>query len=182
VLGASGMPIDAMRANLKMTIGGGLNEPRDALATTAWALLERPDQLAEVRTANRWMDAFEESIRWIAPISMYPREVVSDTELDGLFLPKGTRLGVVVAAANRDPAVFVDPDAYNINRPRAPHLAFGGGSHFCAGAWVARASVVKTALPRLFEEFPDLRVDPTESASVGGWVFRGVLRLPVAWG
>ncbi len=181
ILGASGMPLDALRANLKMTIGGGVNEPRDALATTVWALLDRPGQLSTVRAERRWIDAFEESIRWIAPIGMYPREVTADTVLAGMELPKGARLGVVVGAANRDPEVFEDPDAYNIDRPRKPHLAFGGGSHFCAGAWVARASVVATALPRLFEDFPGLRRDDSHPVEVGGWVFRGVLSLPVHW-
>ncbi|WP_409184616.1 cytochrome P450 [Amycolatopsis sp. VS8301801F10] len=180
-LGASGMPLEALRANVKMTIGGGLNEPRDALATTAWALLTHPDQLAAVREQDRWQDAFEECIRWIAPIGMYPRQATRDTELAGVAIPRGTRLGVVIGAANRDPAVFADPDSYDIDRPRKPHLAFGGGNHFCAGAWVARTSVVRVALPRLFEDFPELRLDPAHPATVGGWVFRGVLTLPVHW-
>ncbi|WP_037354823.1 cytochrome P450 [Amycolatopsis orientalis] len=180
-LGASGMPLEALRANVKMTIGGGLNEPRDALATTAWALLTHPDQLAAVREQDRWQDAFEESIRWIAPIGMYPRQTTRDTEVAGVAIPRGTRLGVVVGAANRDPAVFADPESYDIDRPRKPHLAFGGGNHFCAGAWVARTSVVRVALPRLFAEFPELRPDPVHPATVGGWVFRGVLSLPVHW-
>lgn len=182
VLGASGMPIESLRANLKMTIGGGLNEPRDAIATTVWALLTHPAQLAAVRAGARWSDAFEESVRWVAPISMYPREATADTEVAGMAVPAGARLGVVVAAANRDPAVFTDPESYDIGRPRKPHLAFGGGNHFCAGAWVARASVVGVALPRLFADFPGLRPDPDRPATVGGWVFRGVLSLPVHWG
>ncbi|PRX51405.1 hypothetical protein B0I33_101559 [Prauserella shujinwangii] len=181
VLGTSGMPLDALRANVKMTIGGGLNEPRDALATTVWALLSHPEQLASVRAADRWSDAFEESIRWIAPISMYPREATRDTELCGMAIPRGARLGVAVGAANRDPAVFTDPEAYDVDRPRKPHLAFGGGNHFCAGAWIARASVVTIALPRLFTRFPGLRLAPSRPATVGGWVFRGVLSLPVHW-
>jgi cytochrome P450 len=181
VLAGGSMPLEAMRANLKMTIGGGLNEPRDAIATTTWALLSHPDQLARVLAGDRWSDAFEESIRWVAPISMYPRQATRDTELDGMLVPRGARLGVVVGAANRDPAVFPDSESYDIDRPRKPHLAFGGGNHFCAGAWIARASVVRVALPRLFAEFPGLRLDPARPAAVGGWVFRGVLSLPVLW-
>jgi cytochrome P450 len=175
------MPLDALRANLKMTIGGGLNEPRDAIATTAWALLSHPDQLESVLAGGRWSAAFEESIRWVAPISMYPRQSTRDTELAGMAVPAGARLGVVVGAANRDPAVFTDPESYDIDRPKKPHLAFGGGNHFCAGAWVAKASVVGVALPLLFAELPRLRLDPARPAAVGGWVFRGVLDLPVLW-
>ncbi|PXY23447.1 cytochrome [Prauserella coralliicola] len=181
VLGTSGMPLDALRANFKMTIGGGLNEPRDAIATTTWALLDHPAQLASVRESARWSDAFEESIRWVAPISMYPREATGDTELVGMRIPRGARLGIVVGAANRDPEIFTDPESYNIDRPRKPHLAFGGGNHFCAGAWVARASVVNVALPGLFDALPGLRLDPDRPAVSGGWVFRGVTSLPVHW-
>jgi cytochrome P450 len=181
--GLSHMPmsLEALRANIKMTIGGGLNEPRDAVATTLWALLSHRDQLDQVLADSRWADAFEESIRWVAPIGMYPREATQDTVLDGMAIPKGARLGVHVGAANRDPALFADPESYDINRPKVPHLAFGGGSHFCAGAWVARASVVGVALPKLIAELPDLRLDPANPASIQGWVFRGVTHLPVLW-
>jgi hypothetical protein len=181
-LAGTPMPLESLRANLKMTIGGGLNEPRDAIATTTWALLSHPDQLASVLAGERWSDAFEESIRWVAPISMYPREATRDTELAGMAVPRGARLGVVVGAANRDPEVFTDPESYDIDRPKKPHLAFGGGNHFCAGAWIARASVVDVALPRLFAELPGLGLDPARPAVVGGWVFRGVTDLPVRWG
>ncbi|WP_324651325.1 cytochrome P450 [Georgenia sp. H159] len=178
------MPIslEAVRANMKMTIGGGLNEPRDALGTMVWALLSNPDQLQQVLQDGRWADAFEESVRWVAPIGMYPREATRDTVLDGVMVPKGARLGVVIGAANRDPAVFEDPETYNINRPKQPHLAFGGGNHFCAGTWVARASVMQVAAPMLFDELPNLRLDPYNSAKDAGWVFRGMLSLPVHWG
>ncbi len=176
------MPLESLRANLKMTIGGGLNEPRDAIATTTWALLSHPDQLASVLAGARWSDAFEECVRWVAPISMYPREATQDTELAGMLVPSGARLGVVVGAANRDPAVFENAESYDIDRPKKPHLAFGGGSHFCAGTWIARASVVGVALPRMFTEFPGLRLDRARPGVVGGWVFRGVLSLPVQWG
>ncbi|NKX52699.1 cytochrome P450, partial [Arthrobacter deserti] len=130
------VPLAAIRANMKMTIGGGLNEPRDVLGVAVWALLSNPDQLAQV-LANPALfpTVFEESVRWVAPIGMYPREVTRDTVLEGVALPKGARLGVVIGAANRDPNVFEDPETFNINRPKKPHLAFGGGNHYCAGAW-----------------------------------------------
>ncbi|RNL85315.1 cytochrome P450 [Halostreptopolyspora alba] len=176
------VPLESIRANMKMTIGGGLNEPRDALGTTVWALLSDPDQRALVAAdPARWSDAFEESVRWVAPIGMYPREATRDTELDGFHVPAGARLGVVVGAANRDPEVFTNPDRYDIDRPKQPHLAFGGGEHFCAGAWVARSSVAQVALPMLFDTLPRLRLDPERPARAGGWVFRGMRTLPVLW-
>ena len=176
------IPLEAIRANLKMTIGGGLNEPRDVLGTTVWALLSHPDQLAAVLSDPALhLTAFEESVRWVAPIGMYPRESTRESVLGGVRLPAGARVGVVLGAANRDPAVFGDPESYDIFRPRKPHLGFGGGSHFCAGAWVARSSVAGIAMPRVFEELPGLRLDPERPAVDEGWVFRGMTRMPVLW-
>jgi len=177
------IPLEAIRANMKMTIGGGLNEPRDVLGTTVWALLANPDQLAQVLADEAlYARAFEESVRWVAPIGMYPREVRQDTVLEGVQLPAGARLGIVVGAANRDPAVFEDPESFNINREKKPHLAFGGGNHFCAGAWVARASVAQIAMPQVFRELPNLRLDPDNAPVDAGWVFRGMTKMPVLWG
>ena len=176
------IPLEAIRANLKMTIGGGLNEPRDVLATTVWALLENPQQLQEVRQDPAlFPKAFEESVRWVAPIGMYPRETTQELVLEGVRLPAGARLGVVLGAANRDPKVFEDPESFNIFREKKPHLAFGGGVHFCAGTWIARAQVAQVALPAVFEALPNLRLDPTKASIDAGWVFRGMTAMPVIW-
>jgi cytochrome P450 len=176
------IPMEAIRANMKMTLGGGLNEPRDVLGVAVWALLDNADQQAQVAAdPSLFPTVFEESVRWVAPIGMYPRETTTDTVLEGVHLPKGSRLGVVIGAANRDPAVFADPESFNINREKKPHLAFGGGNHFCAGTWVARAQVAGIALPRLFDALPNLRLDPEQAAVDAGWVFRGMTSLPVRW-
>ncbi|MEX5234822.1 cytochrome P450 [Kocuria arenosa] len=183
--GLSSMPIplEAIRANLKMTIGGGLNEPRDVLATTIWALLTHPGQLQEVQQdPSLHLAAFEESVRWVAPIGMYPRQVVADTVLEGIRLPAGARLGVVIGAANRDPRIWDDPESFDLLRSKRPHLAFGGGSHFCAGTWVARASVAQIAMPAVLSELPGLRLDPQDPPVDAGWVFRGMVHMPVHWG
>ncbi|WP_309070848.1 cytochrome P450 [Arthrobacter sp.] len=176
------IPLESVRANLKMTIGGGLNEPRDVLATTVWALLSHPDQLADVVADSKLhATAFEESVRWVAPIGMYPRQTTCETVLEGVRIPEGARLGVVLGAANRDPAVFVDPESYNIHRAKKPHLGFGGGQHFCAGTWIARAQVAQVAMPALFDRLPGLRLDPDNAAVDAGWVFRGLIKMPVLW-
>ncbi|WP_434620241.1 cytochrome P450 [Arthrobacter sp. A5] len=176
------IPLEAIRANMKMTIGGGLNEPRDVLGVAVWALLTHPQQLAAVLSDPALFPlVFEEAVRWVAPIGMYPRETTKATVLEGIQLPRGARLGVVIGAANRDPRVFADPESFNINREKKPHLAFGGGNHFCAGTWVARASVAGVALPGVFRELPALRLDPGRAAVDAGWVFRGMTDLPVTW-
>ncbi|QYM76904.1 cytochrome P450 [Leucobacter luti] len=176
------MPLERIRANLKMTIGGGLNEPRDALGVTAWALMQNPEQLAAVRSDPAlWHTAFDESIRWIAPIGMYSRQTTRAVDLGGVRLPAGARLGICILSANRDETVWEHPDRFDLRREVKPHLAFGKGVHVCLGAWVARAEVADVGLPLLFERLRGLRVTGSQAAEVGGWVFRGMTKLPVTW-
>ncbi|WP_075201035.1 cytochrome P450 [Leucobacter celer] len=176
------MPLDRIRANVKMTIGGGLNEPRDALGVAAWALLTHPEQRAAVEhDPSLWQATFDETIRWVAPIGLYSRQVTRDTELAGVRLPAGARLGICILSANRDGRVWENPAVFDIRREAKPHLAFGKGVHVCLGAWVARAEVAEVALPLLFSSLEGLSIAEDDPAEVGGWVFRGMLKLPVTW-
>lgn len=173
---------DSIRANVRVMIGGGLNEPRDAVLTALYGLLTRPDQLAAVQAdQGLCRTAFEEAVRWVAPIGMYPRQTTCETELGGVTLPAGTKLGVVLGSANRDEDVFADPDTFDIFRTSRHHLAFGGGPHYCLGTWTARAQVADVSLPTLLRRLPNLRLDPDRATRWGGWVFRGPLDLPVRW-
>ncbi|MBP1326797.1 cytochrome P450/flavodoxin [Leucobacter exalbidus] len=176
------MPIESIRANVKMTIGGGLNEPRDALGVAAWALLQNPDQLASVESdPSLWGATFDETIRWVAPIGLYSRQVKQDTVLAGVKLPAGARLGICILSANRDEDVWDDAADFNIHREVKPHLAFGKGVHVCLGAWVARSEIADVALPLLFSSLEGLALIDDQPAEIGGWVFRGMTKLPVTW-
>ncbi|MBY4214130.1 cytochrome P450 [Rhodococcus fascians] len=179
---AAGLPLAEIGANVKLTIAGGMNEPQHVVTAAVWALSQHPDQLVRVfADPDLWPAVFEETTRWLAPIGMYPRETTRPVTLAGVPLPAGAPIGVVVAAANRDPAVFDGPDAFDIVRPRQPHLAFGSGVHLCAGHWAARISIGETALPQLYAHLPGLRADPRRAAEWNGWVFRGLTTLPVTW-
>lgn len=176
------MPIEKIRANVKMTIGGGLNEPRDALGVAAWALLTHPEQRRAVEAdPSLWPVVFEETIRWIAPIGLYSRQTTRETELAGVRLPARARLGICILSANRDERIWDDAESFDIRREVKPHLAFSKGVHVCLGAWVAKAEVATVGLPALFERLRGLDLAPEDPAEVGGWVFRGMLRLPVRW-
>lgn len=171
-----------MYANIKVAIGGGVNEPRDSILTMVLGLLENPDQLERVKSdSNLWPAAFEEAVRWISPIGMYPRRVVKDTIFSGVQLREGQQIGLCVGAANRDAARFDEPDRFDVFREKKSHLAFGAGSHFCAGTWVARHMVGRLVVPKLFERLPNLRLNDRDAVQVRGWVFRGPTTLPVAW-
>lgn len=176
------MPIEQIRANIKMTIGGGLNEPRDALGVAALAMFEHPDQrAAAMANPALWPTVFEETIRWIAPIGMYSRQTTRDTVLAGTHLPAGAKLGVCPLAANRDETVWDRADQFNIHREVKPHLAFSKGVHVCLGNWAARAEIAEVALPLLFNSLHGLDRDRTQETTIGGWVFRGMLKQPITW-
>ncbi|MBR0798491.1 cytochrome P450 [Bradyrhizobium jicamae] len=176
------MPIEAIRANIKVIIGGGLNEPRDAILTLVLGLLANPAQKQNVLAQPElWPAALEEAVRWISPIGMYPRRATRTVELSGVTLPQDLQIGLCVGAANRDDQRFPDPDSFDISRPKQSHLAFGAGPHFCAGTWVSRLTVGRIVGPMLFERLRNLRLRDEAPPIVRGWVFRGPVSLPVRW-
>src|SRR5829696_4903500 len=170
-----------IRANVKLFISGGLNEPRDVIATALHALLADPEQEALVREdPENLAKATEESLRWTSPIGMFPRVVHEDTEIGGVELAAGTRIGVLIASANRDERHWEDPDRFDLRRATTRHLAFSRGPHVCPGAYVARQQVARAALPALLA-LPGIRL-AGDDVPYRGWVFRGPARLDVTWG
>lgn len=174
------LPDASVRANIKLVISGGQNEPRDAIAGTVWALLNDPAQLDMIRRGEcSWQDAFAEYVRWISPIGMSPRLVARSDIIDGVQFDTGDRVFLMFSSAGRDEAHFADPETFDITRDTTPAIPFGAGPHFCAGAAASRCLITEIALPMLFEALPDLRLDgPT---TFHGWAFRGPLSVPVAW-
>jgi len=182
VLLSAGMPIESVRANIKLAISGGQNEPRDAISGTVWALLIHPAQLALVRAGKaKWIDVFEEYARWIAPIQMSPRRVAKACHYAGVDFEPEDRVFLMFGSANRDETCFADPDRFDITRDIQKSIAFGAGPHYCAGAFASRAMVADVALPGIFATLTGLRLDTTEPVRIGGWAFRGLLNLPVKW-
>src|ERR1700709_284197 len=182
VLLAAGMPMDSVRANIKLAISGGQNEPRDAISGTIWALLTHPEQLAQVQGGSaKWIDVFEEYARWIAPIGMSPRRVAKPWTYSGVDFEPEDRVFFMFGSANRDEACFAHPALFDITRDTSKRIALGAGPHDCAGAWASRAMVADVALPSIFARLRGLRLDETEPVRIGGWAFRGLLNLPVKW-
>src|SRR6201985_3461154 len=182
VLLSAGQRIESIRANVKLAISGGQNEPRDAISGTVWALLMHPEQLALVRDGSaKWIDVFEEYARWIAPIGMSPRRVAKKCSYGGVDFEPDERVFFMFGSANRDEACFAEPDRFDITRDTSKSIAFGAGPHSCAGAFPSRAMVADVALPSIFARLSGLRLDGIEPARIGGWAFRGLLNLQVAW-
>ncbi|WP_133917969.1 cytochrome P450 [Streptomyces sp. NBC_00582] len=107
-----------------------------------------------------YADAVEEALRYDAPFHFAPRRAATALTLHGRSLAAGDRVVLVLASANRDERVFAAPDVYDPTRPRARHVAFGLGGHYCLGAVLARTETA-AALRALDREVPGLRVDPS---------------------
>ncbi|KKM93325.1 hypothetical protein LCGC14_1209530 [marine sediment metagenome] len=176
------IPVSQMHANIKIAIGGGINEPRDALCTILYGLLTNPDQLEQVRAAGDWGKAFEEGVRWVAPIQASSRLVTEDTEIRGIRIPKGDTVMTIQASANHDEELFEDGHRFIVYRDKNPHQAFGNGPHFCQGTHVARRAVGMVMLPLIFERFPNLRLTDPDQVQWRGFGFRGPINLPVTLG
>ena len=177
---AAGMAKASLRANIKLIISGGQNEPRDAIAGTTWALLSHPTELAKVRGARAtWQEAFAEYVRLHSPIGMSPRRVAKEDVIDGMVLKEDQRVFLMFSSAGRDEAHFADPDRFDVTRDTSAAIPFGAGPHFCAGAAISRCLVAKVALPMLFDALPGLRL--AGDVALQGWAFRGPVSVPVAW-
>ena len=176
----AGLSMDQIRANIKLAISGGQNEPRDAIAGTVWALLTHPDQLELVLSGKAtWMQAFDEYCRWESPIGMSPRQMAQDYDLHKVTLKTGDRVFLMFGSGNRDETNFDRPEDFDLTQDASDSIAFGAGPHFCAGAWASRCLIAEVVLPRLFAELPNLRLEG--ETLVGGWAFRGPITTPTAW-
>jgi cytochrome P450 len=119
----------------------------------------------------------EEMLRFDSALQLFERTATTTVEVGGVVVEEGHKIAALLGAANRDPAVFVDPDLFDAARDPNPHLAFGAGVHFCLGAPLARMELVES-LSALFARFPGLRLT-AEPESRGTFVLRGFRSVPV---
>ncbi len=163
---------------LLMLIAGNLTTT-DVIGNGVALLLRHPDQLALLCARPELIDAaVEEVLRFDPPVSAAARHMPSEGEYMGHCLPRGGTVKASLLAANHDPEVFEDPHLFRIDRARREHVSFGGGSHACPGAALARMQAA-TSLSMLFSRFPRLRFDgePPRKVTYG---FRGYASLPLA--
>ena len=156
--------------------------PTNLIANALAVLFAHPDQLAALRADPTLLPgAVEELIRWCGPqLLTVPRHPSEDVVIDGVRIPRGEPVTVAVAAANRDPRAFDRPDELDVRRaPRAGHLGFAHGPHFCLGAPLARVET-EVALAAVLRRFPDLAPagDTTPLPDPATW---RLAALPVTW-
>lgn len=143
------------------------------------ALLRHPDQLARLQADPGLIEsAVEECLRFDGPIALTIRITREDTDFGGTVVPADRPVMCLLAAANRDPQQFPDPDRFDITRADNDHLAFGGGVHFCLGAHLARMET-QAAIGGLVQRFRGFEL-MSDQLELGPSLFRVLARLPVA--
>ncbi|WP_328916998.1 MULTISPECIES: cytochrome P450 [unclassified Streptomyces] len=167
-----------------MLLGAGHETTANMVALGVMTLLDHPEQLAEV-TADPELapKAVEELLRYLSIGDQVTcRVATEDIEIAGALIKEGEGLISPNAAANRDPAVFADPETFDIHRNARPHLAFGYGIHQCLGQHLARTEL-EIAYTTLFRRLPGLRLDvPAQQLEFkANALFYGLLELPVTW-
>ncbi|QUR67636.1 cytochrome P450 [Mycobacterium spongiae] len=173
---------DELRAVAGLVLVAGFETTVNLLGNGIRLLLDNPEQLELLsRQPELWTNAVEEILRLDSPVQLTARVARNDVEVAGTRLTSGAVVVIYLAAANRDPSVFVDPHRFDIQRANAgKHLAFSTGRHFCLGAALARAEG-EVGLRTFFERFPEVR-----AAGLGTRrdtrVLRGWSTLPVNLG
>ncbi|GBE67130.1 putative cytochrome P450 140 [Mycobacterium sp. MFM001] len=171
-----------LQATAGLVLAAGFETTVNLLGNGIRLLLDAPGHLQTLHQRPQlWPNAVEEILRLESPVQLTARVALKDTEVAGTPVLRGALVVIYLGAANRDPAVFDEPNRFDIERANANrHLAFSGGRHFCLGAALARAEG-EVGLRTFFERFPEVR-----SAGAGSRrdtrVLRGWSSLPVALG
>ncbi|WP_405594570.1 cytochrome P450 [Streptomyces sp. NBC_01410] len=172
-----------LAAMILSVLGAGHVTTVQFLGTAVYRLLQHPDQLAAIRAGRiGWQSAVNELLRYDAPVqSTVYRYAMEDMDLGGVRIGKGDALLVSLAAANRDPARFPDPDVFRADRESPGHLGFGHGAHLCLGAHLARLEG-EIALDILFRRLDgiELAVPFDDVVWTYGPMLRGPRALPVS--
>ena len=153
---------------------------RNGLPGGLIALLQHPEQLAAVRADPALLPgAVEEMLRWWTPVMVFRRTAAADVDLAGVLVRAGDKVVVSFTSANRDDAVFDEPDRFDVRRSPNPHLTFGHGPHFCLGAQLARVQM-RALFGELLRRTSDLEAAGPPALLRSNFQ-RGVKRLPVRW-
>jgi hypothetical protein len=183
-LQAGGLAVNdvELRINLSALLIGGNLTTTDLIGNAVRLLLLNPAELAKLKADPGIINAVvEEALRYEPPVDITGRVASHDMEVAGCPVKPKQSLTFFLRSANRDPAVFDDPDRFDVSRQHKPHVSFGGGAHICIGAPLARLEA-QVALVRLFERFPNLRLVNPDEAPVWRTLpfFRGLERLELA--
>jgi cytochrome P450 len=173
------LSVDELLALVILLLLAGNETTTNLIGNGMLALGRHPAQMSLIRKEPALLNrAIEEVLRYDGPVQSTGRYAKEDAEVGGTRIAKGTMAFVILAAANRDPAQFANPEKFDITRSPNDHVAFGEGIHFCIGAPLARmegAIAIGSALDR----FPNLRLaDPAAPLEYkGSYFLRGLASL-----
>jgi cytochrome P450 len=176
---------DQVVSNAAVLLFGGIETTEGMIANALVHLLEHPDVLAWIDHDRSRLDAaLEETLRLEPAAAMVDRYATADVDLRDTQIRQGDLVRVSISAANRDPAVFPDPDRFHPTRFDRPgtrgHLAFAHGPHVCLGVHLARLEA-RAALDVLLRRLPTLALDPSRLPRIQGLVFRKPRTLHAVW-
>lgn len=173
-----GMTLRELKSTAGLVLAAGFETTVNLLGNAIALLHRHPDQVERLRAEpDLWAGAVDETLRFDPPVLLTGRTAVQDTQVADVTVRQGTLVTTILAAANRDPAVFADPDVFDVSRENArEHMAFGGGRHYCLGAALARLEG-EVGLRSLYERFD--RVQLTAGAQRRDTrILRGFEHLP----
>ena len=173
---------EELHANVTLLFAAGHETTVNLIGNGIWSLLGNPSQWAVIREdASLIPNAIEEILRFECPVQAVARTVAEPIEFGGIEFQKGELIVALIGAANRDPAVFPDPDRLDVTRGRLKPLSFGGGIHFCIGAQLARIEA-EVVFSTLLRRMPDLRLtEPGAPKWRESFTLRGLTTLPATW-
>ncbi|MEV0624906.1 cytochrome P450 [Nonomuraea wenchangensis] len=166
------IPPDTAGHIIHQYLGAGVDTTVASIGNVVALFARHPDQLALVRENPALVPAaFNETLRFWPPVNAWGRRATRDVEIDGVLIPAGAKVAVLLGAGNRDPRHYPDPDAFLVERNPIDHLSFGYGPHGCAGQGLARleAHAVITSLSRRVERLvvgPEVRVPSNVTRSI----------------
>jgi cytochrome P450 len=170
---------DEVIANCIITLIGGQETTANLIASGTLTLLRNPAELEKLRgNLSLIPSAMEELLRYETPVQHTARIAPADTVIDGKQIRKGQAVIAVMAAANRDPERFPDPERLDIARTDNRHLAFGSGAHFCFGAPLARVEA-QIAFEEMLKWFPHWSLEPGPLVWRSNLGIRGMTSLRV---
>jgi cytochrome P450 len=168
---------------LRPTLAAAGETTSRAFANFISLLLERPEVLDRVRNDRSLIPAaMNEAMRYEGAVSIIPRVTAKDTEIEGVAIPAGCGINMLVGAANRDPSVHENPEVFDIDIKRKKQsMTFGFGAHMCQGMPLAKIEM-EQALNAILDYLPNIRLDPDGGyEGIRGIQFRAPASIPVIW-
>jgi cytochrome P450 len=178
--GSGGLTSEEIAGNAMLLLLAGHVAVRNLIGNAVYLLLSYPATKQKLDADQDLLTkVIDETLRFEPPVTLIPRIALEDFEVSGQMIPKGAVVQLSIAAANRDPSHFPDPDRFNVTQSRARNLSFGHGPHGCLGTHLARIQS-EIALREFFRRFPEPSLDPSRPIQ---WyrtaANRGPVHLPI---